>query len=77
MKKGFGVAPYKTGCGGSIGFVRPFAEALGGVPAILMGAEDPYANVHGENESQLIADFKKACMSEVYFFGELAERWHK
>lgn len=75
LKQGYGVAPYKIGCGGSIGFVKPFVEALGGAPAILIGVEDPYTNAHGENESILLSDFKKACISETLFFSELSSRW--
>ena len=56
------------GCGGSIPFVRPFADALGGAPALLIGVEDPYANAHGENESVLISDLKKACLAQAHLF---------
>ncbi len=77
MKKGYGEEPLMIGCGGSIPFVKPFAEALGGVPALLIGVEDPYTNAHGENESLLVSDLRKACVSQVHLFAEIAERLAK
>jgi cysteinylglycine-S-conjugate dipeptidase len=71
LTAGYGVPPLKIGCGGTIPFVRPFADALGGAPALLIGVEDPYTNAHGENESLLISDLKKSCLSQIHLFGNL------
>ncbi len=70
---GYGKAPFKIGAGGSIPFVQPFADALGGAPALLIGVEDPYTNAHGENESVLIHDLQSACLSQVHLFNELSQ----
>ena len=77
MEEGYGVRPLLIGCGGTIPFVKPFAEALGGAPALLIGVEDPYTNAHGENESLLVSDFRKACRSQVLLFAKLGERMRK
>ena len=69
---GYGREAVTIGCGGSIPFVRPFSEVLGGVPALLLGLEDPPCNAHGENESLNLADFRRAARAGAHLLQELA-----
>jgi acetylornithine deacetylase/succinyl-diaminopimelate desuccinylase-like protein len=72
LEAGFGRELAFIGCGGSIPFVGPFAEVLGGAPALLLGLEDPLCNAHGENESLNVDDFKKAARAALHLLFELA-----
>ena len=63
LKKGYGKETAMIGAGGSIGFVGPFADLLGGAPCLLMGLEDPRCNAHSENESLDLRDFDKSMKS--------------
>jgi len=72
LRAGFGREPVEIGCGGSIPFVGPFCAVLGGVPALLLGLEDPPCNAHGENESLDLGDFRRACASSAHLMHELA-----
>jgi len=72
LAAGYGRDPVDIGCGGSIPFVEPFSRAMGDVPALLLGVEDPACRAHGENESLSLDDFDKACRAAVHLYGALA-----
>jgi len=72
LRLAYGREAAMIGAGGSIGFVQPFSDALGGVPCLLMGVEDPASAIHSENESLHLGDFVKGTLAAVHLYDELA-----
>jgi acetylornithine deacetylase/succinyl-diaminopimelate desuccinylase-like protein len=73
LEAGFGAPAAMIGCGGSIGFVGPLCDLLGGVPALLLGIEDPDSRPHAPNESLHEGDFLKLTRSLAHLFDRFAE----
>ncbi len=71
LRAGYGVEPLAIGAGGSIGFMGAFARAFGRLPCLLLGIEDSASNVHSENESLLLDDWRKCARSLVHLLIEL------
>ena len=72
LRVGFGRPPVVMGVGGSIPFVKPFADAFGGIPALLLGPADPESRIHGEDESLHLDDWRSLIVSEAVLLAELA-----
>jgi acetylornithine deacetylase/succinyl-diaminopimelate desuccinylase-like protein len=65
LRDAFGMLPVCMGVGGTIPFVGPFAEAFGGIPALLIGPADPASRIHGEDESLHLGDWANLIDAEV------------
>jgi cysteinylglycine-S-conjugate dipeptidase len=71
LRDGFGADPVCMGVGGTIPFVGPFADAFGGIPALLLGPADPSSRIHGEDESLHLGDWHSLIRSEIQLLAEL------
>jgi acetylornithine deacetylase/succinyl-diaminopimelate desuccinylase-like protein len=72
LEAGFGRPALVVGCGASIPFVGPLAAALGNVPALLVGVEDPGSRAHSVDESVDLAEVGRAIRAAIHLYAELA-----
>jgi cysteinylglycine-S-conjugate dipeptidase len=70
--EGWGAEPVDIGAGGTIPFVKAFADTFPDAAILLVGVEDPDGRAHGANESLLLEDFRKGCVAEAILLRELA-----
>jgi acetylornithine deacetylase/succinyl-diaminopimelate desuccinylase-like protein len=68
----WGTDAVEIGSGGTIPFVKAFADAYPSAQILLWGVEDPDGRAHGANESLLLDDFRKNCFAEAILLERLA-----
>jgi acetylornithine deacetylase/succinyl-diaminopimelate desuccinylase-like protein len=71
LHAGFGRPAVPIGSGGTIGFVGPLSDLLGGAPALLFGIGDPRSGAHAPDESLNEADWGKLMASLAHLFQNL------
>jgi acetylornithine deacetylase/succinyl-diaminopimelate desuccinylase-like protein len=71
LHAGFGRQPVAIGAGGTIGFVGPLSDLLGGAPALLFGIGDPKSSPHAPDESLHEEDWSHLMASLVHLFANL------
>jgi acetylornithine deacetylase/succinyl-diaminopimelate desuccinylase-like protein len=72
FKEAWGADAVEIGSGGTIPFVKAFADAYPSAQILLWGVEDPDGRAHGANESLLLDDFRKNCLAEALLLERLA-----
>lgn len=73
FKEAWGAEAVDMGAGGTIPFVKAFADAYPQAAILLTGVEDPDGRAHGANESLLLDDFRKICLAEALLLHNLAQ----
>jgi cysteinylglycine-S-conjugate dipeptidase len=72
FREAWGTDAVDIGAGGTIPFVKAFADAFPEASILLTGVEDPDGRAHGANESLLLDDFGKTCAAEARFLQHLS-----
>jgi acetylornithine deacetylase/succinyl-diaminopimelate desuccinylase-like protein len=72
FREAWGTEAVDIGAGGTIPFVKAFADVFPDAAILLTGVEDPDGRAHGANESLLLDDFRKTCLAEALLLRNLA-----
>jgi cysteinylglycine-S-conjugate dipeptidase len=72
FREAWGTEAVDIGAGGTIPFVKAFADAFPDAAILLTGVEDPDGRAHGANESLLLEDFRRTCLAEALMLRNLA-----
>ncbi|WP_370892286.1 dipeptidase [Janibacter sp. GXQ6167] len=67
----WGSEPVDVGIGGSIPFVRAFADLFPDAAILVTGVEDPDTRAHGANESLHLGEFERTCAAEAILLARL------
>jgi acetylornithine deacetylase/succinyl-diaminopimelate desuccinylase-like protein len=73
LEAGYGRPPVGIGAGGTIGFVGPLSDLLGGAPALLFGIGDPKSSPHAPDESLNEGDWGRLMASLAHLFQNLGK----
>jgi acetylornithine deacetylase/succinyl-diaminopimelate desuccinylase-like protein len=72
MREAFDREPVEMGSGGSIPLVRTLAETYPGAEIVMLGAEEPLANIHAPNESVDLGELERVIVAEALLLAALA-----
>jgi acetylornithine deacetylase/succinyl-diaminopimelate desuccinylase-like protein len=67
-----GTDPVDIGVGGSIPFIKEFADRFPDAAILVTGVEDPDTRAHGANEGLHLGEFAKVCLAEALLLRNLA-----
>jgi acetylornithine deacetylase/succinyl-diaminopimelate desuccinylase-like protein len=73
LSRGYEREAVAVGCGASIGVVAPLVRELGGIPALVVGVEDPGSRAHAQDESVDVAELGRATRAAIHLLAELGE----
>jgi cysteinylglycine-S-conjugate dipeptidase len=71
MREAFGREPVEMGSGGSIPLVRTLAQTYPGAEILMLGAEEPLANIHAPNESVDLGELERVIVAEALLLAAL------